>query len=373
MSKLSGIFLLVFSTMFFLSSGANAQQQDDIYMISNVAASASTKSAGDSKVVATNNARREGFTTLLSRLAISAAVANNISDEEISDMVRSEHIAEEKIAGSTYSATFDILFARSAVDRVLKEKAVKKDEVAQNSYLVVPIKIIKQKGQADNNQKFALWEENNEWKLMVEKTLKSKDLNKFIVPENDISNVSIINQENTDKLEYTDLESLFARYKVVGVYLVFFYFDDIENKVSITVKDIRKLQKKQVKLSFVNINRLGQNALLEKVAEKTIEYLVSSQSNNYAKIANNVKLEVQINSFGNWTMMKNKIENSNLITQLNIEAISKDYVRVSVDYVGTDPDVVAAFAKFGLSLSKKSDNYYLVSQSVMQNLKSLGQ
>lgn len=373
MSKLSGIFFLVFSLVVFLSANQAQAQQEDIYMVSNVTASASAKSAGDSKIIATNNARREAFTTLLSRLSVSSAVANDISADDISDMVRSEHIAEEKIAGNNYSATFNILFARSAVERLLKDKAVKKDVVVEDSYLVIPVKILKQKANVNNNQKFALWEENNEWKAVVEKALKAKNLNKFIIPENDISNVSIINQENADKLEYSQLEPLFARYKVMGVYVVFFYFDDIENKVSITVKNIRKLQKKQVKLSFVNINRLAYDALLGKVADKTIEYLISSQNDNGAKMSNTVKFEVQITSFGNWTMMKNKIEGSNLISQMNIEAISKDYVRISVDYVGTDPDIVSAFAKMGLSLNKKTDNFYIVSQSVMQNLKSLGQ
>ncbi len=372
MSKLSGIFFLVFSLVIFFNANQAQAQQEDIYMVSNVTVSASAKSAGDSKVVATNNARREAFTTLLSRLSVSTAVANDISADDISDMVRSEHIAEEKIAGNNYSATFNILFARNAVESLLKDKAVKKDVAAEDFYLVVPIKILKQKAKNDN-QKFALWEEDNEWKIAVEKSLKAKGLKKLIIPENDISNVSIINQENVEKLEYSQLEPLFTRYKVMGVYLVFFYFDDIENKVSITVKNIRKLQKKQVKLSFVNINRLAYDALLGKVADKTIEYLISGQNDNGAKTANTVKFEVQINSFGNWTMMKNKIEGSNLISQLNIEAISKDYVKISVNYIGTDPDIVSAFAKTGLSLNKKTDNSYIVSQSTAQNLKSLGQ
>lgn len=369
MPKLLGIFFVVFSLLFFTAIGDSKAQQEDAYMISGVTVSASAKSAGDAKVVATNNARREAFTTLLSRLALSASITNNVTNDEIFDMVRSEQIAEEKIAGSNYSATFNILFARSAVDRVLKDKGSKSAEVIEDNYLIIPVKIMRQKGKADI-QKFSLWEDSNEWKSAIEKATKSRGLNKFIIPENDISNVSILNQDNVDKLEYTQIEPLFARYKSVGVYLVFFYFDDIENKVSISVKNIRKLQKKQVKLSFVNTNRLSYDALINKVADKTIEYLVTSQSDNSAKMANKVRFEVKINSFGNWMMMKNKIEGSNLISQMNIEAISKDYVTVSVDYIGSDPDVVAAFAKAGLSLSKKSDNFYIVSLPVMENLKS---
>lgn len=375
MPKLLGIFFLFFSLFSVTTFTQASAQQSDIYMVENVVVTAAAKSAGDAKTIATNNARRDAFVTLLSRLSLSSGVANDVSSDQIFDMVRSEQIAEEKIAGNSYSATFNILFAKSAVEQVLKDKSVKKNDAAEDSYLLIPIKIVRQKGAPENTQKFLLWEDGNEWKSVIEKNIKAKGLNKFITPENDMSNVSIVNQDNVEKIDYAQLEPLFARYKVVGAYLAFFYFDDIENKVSITVKNIRKLQKKQVKLSFVNINRLGYDALLGKVADKTIEYLISSQSSNSSKIANMLRLEVQITNLGNWMMLKNKIENSNLISQMNIEAISKDYVRISVDYVGSDPDVIAAFSRAGFSLNKKADNFYTLSlqSPAIQTLKSLSQ
>lgn len=330
-------------------------------MVSGVAASASAKSAGDAKISATNSARRDAFLTLLSRLSLSASIANSLSNDQIFDIVRSEQITDEKIAGTNYSATFNILFARSAVEKILKEKNLQKDEAAQDLYLLIPIKVVKQKGKSEV-QNFLVWDDQNEWRSVIEKSLKSKALKNFVIPDGDISNASILNQDSADKVEYSQIEPLFARYKVVGAYLLFFYYDDIENKVSITVKDIRKLQKKQVKLGFVNIARSSYEELTSKVSDKALEYIISSQKDAAVKMSNIVKFEVQITNFGNWLALKNKIESSNLITQMNIEAISKDYVRVSVNYIGSDPDIVAAFAKIGLALTNKSDNFYIVSQ-----------
>ncbi|NBV07061.1 MAG: hypothetical protein EBS06_07515 [Proteobacteria bacterium] len=360
MSKLSKVLLLFFTLFIAIPNNAKAQQ-NDIYLIENVAVTALAKSAGDAKVIATNNARRDAFVTLLTRLSLPSAIINQVNDDKIFDMVHSEQITEEKIAGANYSATFNILFAKSAVDRVLKDALNKKDIAPQESYLLVPIKVVKQKASAENNQKFVLWDEKNEWKLAVEKILETKSLKQFIIPENDMSNVTILNQENVDKLEYSDIEPLFSRYKVSGAYLVFLYFDDIENKVSIRVKNIKKLQKKQIKLSFINIDRLSYESLLTKVADKTTQYLISNQNVSNVKNSSMVKLEVQISSFGDWLKMKSKIENSNLINLMNIESLSKDYVIISVEYVGSDPDIVSAFAKFGLNLSKKTDNSYIVS------------
>ncbi len=366
--RLKVFFTFALLSLSFLANAALAESSDN-YMISGVTASASSKSAGEAKNIVTNNARRDAFTTLLTRLALSTSIANDASNDEIFDMVRSEQIAEEKIAGSNYSATFNILFARSAVDSFLNKKSVKRGVAVEDSFLVLPVKMVKRNAGEDSYQ-MILWEDVNEWKAAVGKALKNKSLNNFIIPDSDLSNVSMINQENVEKLEYSQIEPLFARYKTVGAYVLFFYFDDIENKVSITVKNIRKLQRKQVKLSFVNVNRLSYQGLIDKVADKTLEYLVSSQKDKGNKSANSVKLEVQISSFGNWKMLKNKIENSNLINQMNIEAISKDYVKVEVDYSGSDPDIISAFAKIGLALTQKSDNSYLVSISAVSPMQN---
>lgn len=317
---------------------------------------ASAKSAGDAKVIATNNARRNALVILLGRISFPASAANNVTDEEIFDMVRSEQIAEEKIAGNNYSATFNIMFAKSAVERILK---VKKDDTQQDSYLLIPIKITKTASEK-NSTKLLLWEDQNEWRSAVDKVLKAKFLTKFILPENDASNSSIINGDNAEDAGYSQIEPLLARYKVANAYLVFFYFDDIENKVSVTVRTITKLQKKQVKLGFVNVDRLSYESLLGKVSDKTIEYLINSQKEAASKTISTLKFEVKISSFGNWLMMKNKIENSNLISQMNIDSISKDYVRITVNYSGADSDVIAAFAKYGLALNKTSDDGYVV-------------
>ena len=348
--------------LLFVIASSQVRAQQISYLVENVATSASAKSAGDAKVSATANARREAFVTILSRLSLPASDAEKITNDQLFDMVRSEQITEEKIAGSNYSAIFNIMFAKSAVDRVLKDKSGSASkEIAAENYLLIPVKIIKQKNVAANSTRFILWDDDNDWRKALDKDLKSKSLKNLIIPQPDLSNVAMINNDNIEKLEYSAIEPLFSRYKAVGAYVVFFYFDDIENKVSIAVKNIKKLQKRQIKLNFVNIDRLKYDGLLAKVADKTVEYLVQSQSESLLEFgSNSVKFEIQISSFGDFLMLKNKIENSNLINQMNIEAISKDYVKTTVNYIGSDPDIIAAFSKFGLVLKKKSDNYYAV-------------
>lgn len=340
------------------------------YTVDGVSASAKSKSAGDAKTVAIANARRDAFLITLTRLSLPINIADNVTNDDIFDMVMSEQITEEKIAGNNYSAIFNITFAKEAVNRVLQEKNVKKEEVKQDVFLLIPIKNIKYKTLVKPTgkipEKFLLWEDDNDWRVAIAKSLKEKSLRNFIIPENNIDNIAILSG-TIEQIEYSQIEPLLAKYNATAAYAVTFLYDDIENKVSIKVQNIRKLQKKQTKLGFVNIERLGYEALVKKVSEKTLEYLSSTQSENNAKpdSIDIVKIEIPISGLDNYMVIKSKIEATNLISQMSIESISKDYVKLSVSYVNSGVDIVDAFAKFGLILRKKSDNSYSLTEGNM--------
>jgi len=362
---------LIFLTFLTASLVSANAQQSNIYMIEGTAISASAKSSGEAKVVATNNARRNAFITLLSRLSINPSTADTISNDRIFDMVRSEQITEEKISGSTYSATFNILFSKSAVEKVIN---VQKNIASEENYLLIPVKILQKKEiEADAYpSKYAIWEENNDWKIAIAEKLKEKASTKLIIPENDINNIAIINQDNIDHIEYSDLEPILNKYKVTEAFVVFFAFDDIENKVSISVQNIKKLQKKKVKLSFVNVDLLNYKALLKKVSEKTIDYLISSKSTEAVKMETSlVKIEIPISNLVQWMGIKNKIETSNLVSQMNIDSISKDFVMISVGYVEGQVDIVDAFAKVDFTLERKSENSYKLYTSSPKKLATM--
>ncbi len=347
-------FFLPFLALFFLFGELSNAADQNIYLVENIVTSVSGKSPNDARLNAVNGARRDAFLVLLNRLELNHSIADSVTNSEISDMVRSEQIENEKISGNNYSASFNIMFAKNFVDHILAQKNLQKiDSKKEDSFIILLPKV-------DKN-KISLWEEENDWKKAFINSLDSKSKKRFIIPDADISNVSMINPENISKISYDDLEAIIARYKASGAYILVFSFDDIENKVSINVSYIRKLQKKQVKLSFVNTSHLSYPALLQKVSEKTIAYLIESQANQSKEaVANSIKIEIPISNLGNWLAIKNKIENSNLVTQLNIESISKDHAVISVTYIDVSGNgVVESFAKAGIFLLRNSDNFYI--------------
>lgn len=345
-------FFLLFLTLFLAVSAPSYAADNNIYVVSGVVVTASGKSPQDARNAAAASARRDGLLILLSRLEISTSTADNISNEEISDMVRSEQIDGEKIAGNTYSATFNIIFAKDFVSHILAKKNLKKPETkSAETYLLLPIKVTK--------RETLLWEETNDWKKEVEKNLSAKGQKKFIVPDNDLSNIAAVNISNIKMIDYVALEPMLFKYKADAAYVMLFSYDTIENKVTINVSYIRKLQKKQIKLGFVNVDHLSYEALLAKVTEKALNYLNTSQnSENKAVAASLVRIQIPITSLENWMLIKNKIENSNLINQLNIESISRDFAVISVNYNDPSTEITEAFALVNINLVKKSENFY---------------
>lgn len=360
------IFLIIFTSFI---GRANAQQTNN-YMVEGIAAKASARSSGDAKVLATASARKDAFIILLSRLTLNPSIANNISDDDLFDMVNSEQITEERISGSSYSAIFNIAFLESAVKRVLKSKNINKSDDAVENYLLIPVKILKPKSLDPNaSNELLLWEAENNWKNAIEKEIKNASIANFIVPESDLSNVASLNKDTIEQVNFDDLEPILAKYKSSEGLVMFFSYDDIENKVIILVQDIKKLQKKLFKLNFVNVERLSYEQLTDKVAQKTIEYLLTLKSGNKSKSETNfIKIEIPISKLGDWMMIKNKIENSNLINQLNIESFSKDYVRISVNYTDNQTDIIESFAQKNIFLEKKAENLFIL--SLTRNMQS---
>jgi hypothetical protein len=352
MSRFFSFFLVIFLAW----SGVGKAAASNIYLVENVTTSVTSKSPAMARSLAVAGARRDAFLILLTRLELNTNIADSITDEEISDMVRSEQVDNEKIAGNSYSATFNILFAKDFVDHILAKKNLSKptetEQKYEETYLLIPVKML--------HRKVILWEEDNDWKKAIEKNLK-KSKGKFVVPAADISDIGFLNRETVANADYSTLEPLLSKYKSDAAYTLFFSYDEVENKVTINVSYIRKLQKKQIKLSFVNVDRLSYGALLDKVAFKTLDYISSNQIlENKTMSTNLVRIKIPITSLGNWLMIKNKIESSNLVSQLNIESLSRDYAVISVNYTDTRTSIAEAFFKIGLILEKKSENFYIL-------------
>jgi len=333
-----------------------AQEDKNIFIVENVEVKTKGKSPSSARAVAVNNARRDAFLILLTRLELNLSIADNISDEEISDMIRSEQVINEKIAGNNYSASFNITFAKNFVDHILSQKTNQKGSALENKdkeiYLAIPVLFEK--------NEYLIWEDENKWRSVLKNFIKQKKTSKkIIIPEPSFDNIESINKENILKIDYNQIEQMIEQNKASSAYILFLDFNNDENKALVKVLHLRKLQKNQFKLSFTNTNKLNYDDLISNVAQKTVEYLEESiigKDKNFN--SNLIRLGLNVDNISQWLNIKKIIESSNLVDEINIISISKNYVEISVNYTNSQKNIEENFAKIGIIITKKSDNFY---------------
>ena len=346
---------LILLSLIFLTNPRLALSQaisdENPYLVNNIFVTVTGKSPTSARTLATNQARRNAFGILLGRLSIDEGFNDNINAEEISDMVHSEQITNEKIAGNNYSANFNIAFSESFVSNLLASKNINKGNVKQEIFLIIPIKNIKKKS--------LLWEKTNDWKSAWEITINNHPNSKIKLLKGDVDDIATINPEMADEANFSDFEASLAKYKADAAMVIYFNFDEIENKVSLNLKTIRRFQNKQIKLSFVNVNQLNSVDLLSKVVEKTIEHI----SNNKEPASNDkttIDIDIPISNLGDWMSMKSRLENINFLEEMRVNSIAKDLVKITIKFDNNTGDIIDLFAKYNFELRKDESNQYLL-------------
>jgi len=361
-----------------LASKSSDSSKNSPYLIQNIQVEANGKSANDAKIIATKNAKRQALTKLVERLKINKNI-EKISDNELEKMIKSEQILLEKFSNNNYQATLNISFSKKFIAFYLKNKndnllsnndsiqnlAINKaekpelEDVNKQNILILPVK------KQGNN--FMIWEEKNEWKSSVEKSLQKNKLatnNEILILKNEINNLEIINNENIEDLQYLDFEPILIQQKSDNLYLTIFEYDEIENKARIIVKNFSKNPKKTVILNFVNVEFLKYSELLDKVSLKLIEYLLNNKNSiNSEANQNNITLDIEINDFESWIKIQQEIINSGLVSDIFLKSISKQKTTISGNYLGNKNKIIEDFKNINLSIKKKEneDNQFTVS------------
>ena len=356
------MFKFIQALIFFIFFGLNfawAQDSKNIYFIDSISSKAIAKNPSDARKASISNARRDAFMVLLTRLKMPIATSDNISDAEIADMVRSEQVVDEKISGNSYSATFNIIFAKDFVEHILAKKTdnqqiktVDKAEKYSEKFVIIPVKMAKFRP--------LVWEPENDWRVMLDRIISKNNLQKsYVIPEVNAENISLVSGQNMKNIAFANLEKIINNNGSEASYVLFFNFDEIENKVLVEVVYLRKLLKKQFRLSFINVDRLSYNDLILKVAEKTLEYLGNNSIGSDEILNKNaINIHLRIQELQEWLNIKKTIEDAKLVDNVVVNSISRDEVMASINYLNPNVPIEQAFEKVGISISKQSQGFY---------------
>ena len=348
-----GVFLL-FSAVF--SGFGSVSFAGEDYSFENIEVGAESKSPARSRVKAFSKARKEALRQLFTKLKVNIDV-DDVKNADIADMVSQERVLNEVISGNSYSGSFDIVFSDNFVQRyiTIHDKAIEgQEKVEKLKFLVIPV--LMEKG------KVIVWEGSNQWRSSLKKAIRDEGVKNFEVIEGDIFNLSVINSTNILRIEPRLIKELFDKYDVDFIYTAFFSYSKENNKAKLAINGFTKRDRFQYRLSFKNSDRLTGPEVKSQVALKLIEYL---SNNSLARAQETdqgedlVKLEIPVRRLSQWIYIKSKLKNSDFINSLDVESVSRDFIKVDI-LCKDSLDIVRNFEKMGFNLTYRSQGVYLL-------------
>jgi len=352
---MSRIFLISYF-VFWLIGGTSFAMDDAFYTIDNIEIHSSGTSPSEAKNKAFDDSRRKGLEILFAKMSMDPLTLEEFSDEDLEETVKSEQVKSEIIAGNNYSAIFKITYDKNYIDYALKQKKLANLDLEEN-YIAIPITQI--------GDDYLLWEKENIWKDAIGKAIDeriSQDSDyKIFVLNGDVENITTISSKAILQKNYKMFAPTLLRYNAKGVYLISFLNDIKNKKIIVEVNLIKKAQRKTIKFSFINTSSIEEGDLMDKVADKTIGYLLSINGKKLRNHDSNIKeIEILTGSYSRWLKTKQKIEDSGLVSDFMIKSISKDKAVILVKYVGKNPNLIQGFIDTGLNLEQIGENHFQI-------------
>ena len=274
MRKFFIILFLFYSSFLFAENKNN-------FLVENIKINRVDKDANIARQKAITKAQRDAFNTVLNRLSIDDTNGIAITDDEISTILRSIQINNEKITSNSYSATLTIEFNPEYVNYMLKKYRITKFSPKHNSYLIIPI--LKEDGNV------YLWEKNNKWMSLFLRNLKNNNNSVFLI-EDDFSSRNLLNKRMLEKPSFNNFKNLAELYNINNIVLIDSEFQKDINVIDIKINIIsdKEERKATLKYELENINK----PILDfnNASIKIIEYVNNlSKNNNEVNTVENYK------------------------------------------------------------------------------------
>lgn len=349
MKKIFIILFLLLPTLVFAENTNN-------YLVENLYISMIDEDATTARSNAIAYAQRQAFNTILNRLGIDTSNSVIISDNEISQMLRSMQIKNEKITTNSYSATLTLQFSPEYIKYTLSKYKISQYSPHFDSYLIVPV--------IKNGDNIYLWEKENKW--LDPLTRNARGTTGVLVIKDNYSTRNLIDLEYFKKPKYNNFKKLASLYGTNNVVLVVGE-ENKENKLidtKIYVLNENKATNAYLKYEMKdkNIDNDYYNASIEIV--KYIDGLLVEDKNKteYNVIDRNdgyINIYAPLSSIQDYINVKHKLAINKDITQINLKMISQKMAVFTVKYSSNINNLVQSLKNIGFTTSNKKEGIYV--------------
>ena len=299
----------------FLKTG-NLLSENNIFNVNNIEI---IRENNKSITQLADKAIEKGFDQLIFKILLKEDVkkVSNLSFSNIKDLVQYYNISDNKDKESD-KINFSVTFDKDKIHDLFYKKNISYSDINDNDFYILPILL---KGNEififSNNFFYENWNEST----------TNDELIEFILPLENIEIIQKINQSR-DNLLNLNINSLFEEYPKKNIALIFIDSSKlIEDKIYLKTKIEGKILSKRLVFRNNNIQQDKRNETMIYEIKEDLTNLVKSQNLIDIRIPSFLNVNMNLDKKNNLVLLNKKIKNIDLIENIFIQELNKDYVK----------------------------------------------
>jgi hypothetical protein len=335
---------------------------DDSYSAT-VTVDATADNVTKARDVARLDGQRKALAAVVDRLNGGSGSGNaklaKLTDNQITDLVASFEVADEKMTAVRYVASYTYHFQPAALKTALTSAgipvappnagppanaAVSPDSGAKS--IVLPV--------LQDGTKATLWDDPNPWRQAWQKRPAGSGATHLIVPLGDVGDITVIDAE---KARGGDAEALAAIAKKYGGddALLLLAVPRTRDKpgLDVTVRRYHAGQFVDVHSESIDANPGEKDSDLDRRAADVIAADIDSGWKNLKEPAGppgSLVAVLPINGLDDWIKLRDQVSTLPSIRKVELQSLSRQEARINIQYVGNLDQLKSSFATIGLDL-----------------------
>jgi hypothetical protein len=325
----------------------------DVFVAESVPVDVTAGSVGEARERGLTQGRVLGFRRILERIVARDDLPRvpQQSAEQIIEMVRDFSIANERSSAVRYLAELTVRFNANAIRQLLRNAGVPFTETLSRPLVVVPVMI--------TGGNASLW--GSVWHDAWLRGEPDGGLLPLIVPTGDAQDNGVTAAVATAKTAGPLLQ-LAQRYQAGGVLVVAATIEG-SGPISMEITEIRPDMAPE-ETAVTHSGAPGQAA--PEVIAGAVTTAVSAAADSWRRrnrvsfgVKNQMTALVPVTDLKEWLSIRNRLSNVALVDQVDVQAMTRDRVQITIHYAGAEDQLRLAMGQHNLAFTQQNGVWVL--------------
>lgn len=301
-------------------------------------------------------ATRRGFEKLLKNIVPQEYNMTELFesiDLKKTDVVEKLNIIHEVNVKGKYEATFDILYSKNKVQKILEQRRIPFIQETMGDVLLLPI-------QQTSEQEFLLFDESNKFKDLLFTSLEDSLLINPVLAKGDLQEITTYNPQNIlDDNNKSLVLELAKKYEASKALVVLLQKNDYQGQSLY-----------QVTLKYFNFKDLTEENFI--VLGKTLQQVTKQiaaktktiwQQNNMLEFNKPKRFVSMINTKGSLDELYstiNQLEKLKIVSNVKIKKLTTQFAFIQTDFFGSPQEFLSTAKNAKLNIFQASNNQWMI-------------